>query len=59
MGTRVEDSPPSPSPVPIQPPLALLATTVNVYVVPGTRPVTVHLVPVAEQLAPSGEAVTV
>jgi hypothetical protein len=40
------------------PPAAFVATTVNVYEVPGTRPVTVQDVPVVVQDAPPGEAVT-
>jgi hypothetical protein len=59
LGTAVEDSALAESPVPIQPLWPLSATTVNVYVVPGTRPVTVQLVLVPVQVAPPGDAVTV
>ena len=41
-------------------PTAFVAWTVNVYAVPLVKLVTVHdVVPVAEQVAPSGDAVTV
>ena len=41
-------------------PIALVAVTVNVYVVPLARPVTVAVVaPVVLTVAPSGDAVTV
>lgn len=40
-------------------PMPLVAVTVNVYVVPLVRPVTVHEVPAVVQVVPPGAAVAV